>query len=136
MSAIARLPQGRQCVVRVSPYKEPTISGTVLVTTGGARLEVVYGPHYLLTKAAPPGVTILSCWYVCPYVSIKYSTNDEKQRVVLYRNFRDVVHIALGFNIRTLADIRRSAYAEYNWRSDIGYKFFECSYSMAWAAYA
>lgn len=134
--AIARLPDRRQCIVRVNPYKEPTISGTVLVTTQGARLEMVYGPHYWLTKAAPSDVTVFSCWYVFPYLSIKYSTADEQQRTSIYRNFRDIVHLTLGSDIRRLSDIGRTVYAEYSWRSDLGYRFFDCSYSKAWTAEA
>ena len=131
-AAMAGLAHSHKCTARVSPYKEPTISGTVLVTSGDARLEMVYGPHYWLTKGAPQGVSILSCWYRFPHVAMRYSTDNATQRTALFAGFRDVVRIALGVSIRALPEMRSSLYAEYHWRSDIGYRFLECSCSWAW----
>src|SRR5208282_3170183 len=129
---MAHLPRPHRSTARVSPYKEPTISGSVLVTSESARLELLYGPHYWLTKGAPSGTRILSCWYRSPYLSVQYSTEDAKQRAILFRHFTDVLRMALGINIRTLAEISPSLYAEYHWRNDVGYRFLECSYSWAW----
>jgi hypothetical protein len=132
VAAIGSQPRGQQCIARVSPYKEPTISGTVLVASGDALLEMVYGPHYWLTKVPPEGVAILSCWYRFPHLSVQHSTDDLQERVVLYRSLRNVVRIALGVSLRQLPEVRSSLYAEYHWRRDLGYRFLECSYSSAW----
>ena len=129
---MAHLPRPHHSTARVSPYKEPTISGTVLVTSGSACLELVYGPHYWLTKGAPSGMRILSCSYRFPHLSVQYSTQDPKQRAVLFGQLKEVLHIALGLGIRTLAELNPSLYAEYHWRRDLGYRFLECSYSWVW----
>lgn len=131
--ALGRFPRREPCTVRVSPYKEPTVSGTVLVTSGDACLEMVHGPHYWLTKAPPIGVPILRCWYRFPYLSVQHSTEDPEERIVLFRDLKTVVRIALGISIRQLPEMKSSLYAEYHWRSDLGYRFLECSYSWVWA---
>jgi hypothetical protein len=124
---LARLRQ-QQCTVIVSPYKAPTISGTVLVDSGNTWLEMVYGPHYWLSKISPTGVDVLRCWYHFPHLSVQYSTDDQKQRDVLFHNLSEVVHITLGITLRQLSETQRSLYAEYHWRNDIGYRFLDCSY--------
>lgn len=117
---------------RLSPYKEPDASGTVMISAGDTRLEMVYGPHYWLTKAPPEGVSILRCRYEFPFISLKYSTEDPLQRRALFRHLKNIVRMTLGINIRQLPELNSSLYAEYHWRSDQGYKFLECSFSPVW----
>lgn len=132
VAAMATLSGDQQCIAHISPFKEPTISGTVLVVSGDAFLEMVYGPHYWLTKAPPEGVVIFRSWYRLPHLSVRYSTDAVQQRIVLLRSLRDIVRIALGLNLRQLPETRSFLYAEYHWRSDLGYRFLDCSYSGAW----
>lgn len=134
LAATVRAPRFQRCTARVSPYKEPTTSGTVLVDSGDALLEMVNGPHYWLTKLPPKGVSIVRCWYRFPSPSVQYSTADPAERLVLLQSLRDVVRMALGVTLRQLSEIQTSLYAEYHWRSDLGYKFLECSYSWVWTA--
>jgi hypothetical protein len=129
---IAHLPHPHRSTAHVSPYKEPTISGNVLVASGNAWLELVYGPHYWLTKGAPSGVGVLRCCYRFPHLSVQYSTQDRQQRAILLGQLKDVLRMALGVSIRMLPEVSPSLYAEYHWRRDLGYRFLECSYSAAW----
>lgn len=126
------LPRTRQSAARLSPYKEPTVSGTLLAASGSAWLEIVYGPHYWLTKSAPPDVQILSCSYRFPQLSVQYSTEDENLRAFLFKQLRDILRITLGVRVRMLAELNPSVYAEYHWHSDFGYRFLECSYARVW----
>jgi len=132
LAATVRDPHFERCTALVSPYKDPTTSGTVLVSSGDALLEMVNGPHYWLTKSPPEGVSILRCWYRFPSPSVQYSTDDPAERLQLFQSLRDVVRMTVGVSLRQLSEIRSSLYAEYHWRSDLGYRFLECSYSSVW----
>lgn len=130
--AITRLDLSRQWVVSVSPNKDPLFSGTALVSEGDAYMEMVYGPHNWLTKVAPEGVTIFSCWYCLPHVSVRYSTIEQERRLALYRCLNDVTRITLGMSLRQISETKKSLYAEFQWHKDLGYRFFDCSSSWAW----
>ncbi|MDA8162243.1 MAG: hypothetical protein M0022_04960 [Desulfobacteraceae bacterium] len=131
--AIARLDLSRQWIVSVSPNKDPLFSGTVLMSEGDVYMEMVYGPHNWLTKVSPEGVTIFSCWYCLPHVSVQYSTTDQERRLTLYRCLNDVARIMLGMSLRQISETKKSLYAEFQWHKDLGYRFFDCSFSWAWS---
>jgi len=135
-AAIAEIPQDQRCTASISPYKEPTISGTALVSRGNANLEMVYGPHFWLTKAAPEGIDVLRCWYSFPSVSIRYSTPDPAERLTLFVHLKRVLDITLGLSIKHVRDAESALYAEYHWRADLGYRFLDCSYSRVWTGSA
>lgn len=133
---VGRLGLADRCSASVSVYKDPTISGTVLIDSGDVWLELVYGPHYWLTKTPPPGITVLRCWYRFPHLSVEYSTTEPEQREVLLDNLNDIVRMSLGMGLRQLPETGRSLYAEYHWREDLGYRFLDCSCSWAWTSSA
>jgi len=116
----------------VSPYKNPTISGTITMRSNETLLEMVYGPHYWLTKYAPDENDIIRCSYGFPHLSLKYSTNNPNLRSITYRVFKDMIHILCAMEIHQLSERELSVYAEFVWHESIGYKFFECSYSRIW----
>jgi len=131
-TAVARLPLNHLYTATITPNKNATISGTILVRKGDACMEMIYGPHHWLTKSAPEGVTVLRCWYCFPHCSVRYSTDQLDYRLALFQNLRDVVRIALGMSLRQLSHTRSALYVEYQWNQELGYKFFDCSYSEVW----
>ena len=129
---IDKNPRGGRYSLTVSPYKEPRISGTLLVRNGDACLEMVDGPHFWLTKGMPDSVIVDRCWYGFPGVSVEYSTTDAERRARLCVHLRSVVALTLGVNIRHMPELGGSLYAEYHWREDLGFRFLDCSYSPVW----
>lgn len=116
----------------IRPYKIPSISGTLLVSHSDILLEIVFGPHNWLTKSLPVGTTIYNCRYIFPHLTVKYSTEEPNMRINLYRILKDIVDIVFGLSIRQLAEIDKSVYAEFIWNEEIGYRFYECSFSDVW----
>jgi hypothetical protein len=73
-SVLTTMPSGQNFRASISPYKPATISGTLLARPDDLMLEIVYGPHFWLTKSLPDGVQMLRCSYTAPDVSVHYST--------------------------------------------------------------
>jgi hypothetical protein len=131
-SELSKLPSGHKFRASISPYKPASISGTLLVRPDDLVLEIVYGPHFWLTKSLPDGVQMFRCCYTAPDVSVRYSTGDAKHRAILHRHLEDITRLALGLNIRHAREAGRPVYAEYIWREDFGYRFLDCSYASVW----
>jgi hypothetical protein len=118
--------------VTITPNKDPVISATLLARNGNAVMEMVYGPHHWVTKAPPPGIEIVRCWFGFPHFSVQYSTEDMEKRAMLFRHFTAVIRIGLGMRLREFADTQSSLYAEFQWHYESGYKFFDISWSWVW----
>jgi hypothetical protein len=131
-AVLLQLPIGHKFRSSISPYKPATISGTLLVREDDMVLEAVYGPHFWLTKNQPDGAQVLRCWYSSPNVSVRYSTDDEGQRITLHRHFEYLSRLTLGLSLKNAREAGRSVYAEYIWRQDFGYRFLDCSYAPVW----
>jgi hypothetical protein len=95
-SELSKLPSGHKFRASISPYKPASISGTLLVRPDDLVLEIVYGPHFWLTKSLPDGVQMFRCCYTAPDVSVRYSTGDAKHRAILHRHLEDITRLALG----------------------------------------
>jgi len=132
LSATERLSSIDVINASIRPYKTPTISGTLLINHSDVLLEIVFGPHNWLTKSPPLGFTIYNCKYCFPHLSVKYSIEDTNLRGTLYRILQDVIMIVFGLSLRQLSEVDNSVYAEFIWLEDLGYKFYECSFSDVW----
>ena len=117
---------------RVSPYKVPFISGTFWVCHGNVCIESVFGPHKWLTKTPPKKEAIFGCSFKFPFKSVKYTTDDQEIRNILFRCLNDMTKIVLGLNINELSENKKDVYAEFHWHKSLGYRFLECSFSHVW----
>jgi hypothetical protein len=133
-AGLCRLGQNESMLATVTPNRHPTVSGTLLARDGDAFMEMVYGPHHWLTKTPPNGIELERCTFVFPHLTVKYSTGDLAHREMLYRHLRTVIRIGLGMRLGEFADTRSSIYAEFQWDSQSGYKFFDLSCSWVWTA--
>ncbi len=122
----------QEMAATLTPNKVPALSGTVLIRSGDVVMEVVDGPHHWLTKAPPTGSRIDRCWFAFPHVSTQYSMEDRDRRAVLYQHLRTIIEICLGCDLRGCAAEQRSLYAEFQWHPQLGYRFFEVSFSWVW----
>ncbi len=132
VAAIEKLNNTQIVKANISPYKIPSISGTLIIRESDVLLEMVFGPHYWITKLPPKGITIHRCWYYFPKSSIKYSSIDPQIRFTLFRILKDVVEIVFGLRVQQLSEVEKSVYAEFGWQESLGYKFFDCSFSQVW----
>jgi len=131
-TALRRLGRDEAMLATVVPNRLPTVSGTLRAHDGDAFMEMVYGPHHWLTKAPPVGIRPERCWFVFPHVTVEYCTPETDHREMLYRHLRTVIRIGLGMRLGEFAETRSSMYAEFQWDSRSGYKFFDISYAWVW----
>lgn len=131
-AGLVRLGKNKALLVTVTPNRPPTVSGTLCASNGDAFMEMVYGPHHWLTKAAPDGVELQRCWFAFPHLSVSYGTLQTDHREMLYRHLTTVLRIGLGMSLGEFAETRSSLYAEFQWDSRSGYKFFDISYASVW----
>jgi hypothetical protein len=126
------LDQNETMLVSLTPNKRPEVSGTLLARDGDALMEMVYGPHHWLTKAPPSCVELQRCWFMFPHISVKYSTSETAHRKVLFEHLKTMIRITLGIGLGEFRERFDSVYAEFQWDSKSGYRFFEISYSWVW----
>lgn len=129
-----RLYGNQSLVVTVTPYRVPELSGTFWVRDGQVLLEVAMGPHFWLSKWAPPEEEVLRCWVSPTATSVAYSTVDLERRRLLFHTATAVSRHTLGCSLRLAATMALAVYAEFHWHATLGYRFIECSFSPTWTA--
>jgi hypothetical protein len=134
IAAVKELPVGDTCVATVTPYKLPARSGTLLRVNGQLIMELVFGPHMMISKGIADAGDLFHCSYGPFTHSVKYSTTDENTRVILFAMFQKATKSIFGSNLRDAADWNESVYAEFHWHKNIGFRFIECTFSPAWGA--
>ncbi|WP_271591281.1 hypothetical protein [Bradyrhizobium sp. CCBAU 65884] len=121
-------------VAVVTPYRESERSGTLWAKEGEVLLELVLGPHYWISKWAPPTQEVLRCRFSPFWISGQYSTANIRHRKLLHDSAASAVRLIFGYSLGQVMTLGLSVYAEFHCHRTIGYRFIECSVSKGWTA--
>lgn len=120
-------------LVSLMPYRDPDISGIIWKRPEQLLVEMVEGPHFWITKWAPPGVTVLlgRASPISPFLEFSPEPSDA-QREDFARVTSTALRHLFGRGLQAVLALDSKAYAEFHWFRRTGMRFIDCSFSDAW----
>jgi hypothetical protein len=120
-------------LVSLMPYREPDVSGIIWKRPEQLLVELVKGPHFWITKWAPPGVQVM-LGRASPISPILEFSPDpfSAERELFARVTRTALRHLFGRGLQAVLALDVKVYAEFHWFHVGGARFIECSFSDAW----